>query len=364
MLASVLFAAATASTPQPGALEFRSIVPSDVHKLCSLLDENYITSPDGALQMVYSARMLRWLLTFPGAHRELCLGASEHGSHELIGFVCAIPSPLLLRGVAHLGDAVEVTLLSVRRSWRGHGIARKLLAELRMRGAAHGIHCAIYTGAERRGQPVLTLRCSHRPLRLRELLRMGFCEPLPDVPLSRLAAAQPPLPRAPRALRLRRMRAADVAGCRALACARAAESDIGALPTLEQFRHKFLDAPGVCSLVLPARQSRAPARAFISFVLQPLRTRRGRPILQAVLLGLALTPGESAHWLLAQALVAAQERGAHVFNALPLGELTARMLAALGFSEGDGSAHVYVEDDLGSTGATLEAKKVSWIPLP
>jgi GNAT superfamily N-acetyltransferase len=353
-----------ASMPQTGAVEFRSVGPSDVRQLRALLDENYITSPDGALQTVYSARMLQWLLTFPGSHRELSLGASEHGSHDLVGFVCAVPSPVLVKGVAR--DAVEVTLLSVRQSWRGHGIARKLLAELRVRGAAHGVRCAVYTGAERRGQPVLTVRCSHRPLRLRALVRKGFLELPPEVPLSRLAAAQPPLPRAPRELRLRRMRPADVAECRALACARAAESDLGASATLEQFRHKFLNAPGVCSLVLPARQSGAPARAFISFALQPVRTRRGRPILQAVLLGLALAPGESAHWLLAQALVAARQRGAHVFNALPLGELTARMLAALGFGEGDGSVHVYVEDsDSGSTVVpTFKAKRVCWIPLP
>jgi hypothetical protein len=38
---------------------------------------------------------------------------------------------------------------------------------------------------------------------------------------------------------------------------------------------------------------------------------------------------------------------------------------ALGFGEGDGSVHVYVEDgDLGSAGATLKAKDVCWIPLP
>jgi len=346
-----------------GELEFRSVGPGDAHELHALLAQNYITSTDGALQTVYPARTIRWILRSPGSERELHLGMSERGSRELVGFVCATPAPLRLRGEAHPRDAVEVTLLSVRRGCRGHGIARRLLAELRARGARCGVQCAIYTGAERRGEPLLTTACYHRPLRVRHLLRRGFWELPRGATCADVEAATPPLPRAPRALRLRRLRPRDAAACRELLCVCATEADLGAWPSLEQFRHRYLDVPAVCSLLLPASRPGAPARAFVSFALQPVRTPHARPVIQAVLLGLAVAPGESVHWVLAEALAAARARGAHVFNALPLGELTPRVLAALGFGEGDGSVHLYVEGGGGGAGKTLDPRRVGWIPL-
>lgn len=383
--------------PPPSYLEWREVGVDEAGALSDLLRDDYIGSADGTLHTLYSRRLLRWLLGSPSRNPSLsvalacakrphgwskdptrvrgCAEAGAHMSHSsesqedrpygaLVGYVCALPLALALHGVVR-HDAVEVTLLSVRKGWRGQGVARRLLAELRRRGREAGVGLAVYTSAQRRGEPVLSVRCHHRPLRIRPLVRRGFCE-LPHGMVDEDAeAALPPLDRAPTQLRLRRLRRSDADGCRLLMCRRAKESELGVAPTLEQFCHKFVGAPTVCSLVLPGELPSEPARAFVSFLLQAVRTACGRPIVQAVLLGLALAPGESVYWVLAEALWVARRRGAHVFNALPLGDVTATVLARLGFGEGDGDVHVYLEDSRDAVPIeVLDPSKVDWIPLP
>lgn len=70
--------------------------------------------------------------------------------------------------------------------------------------------------------------------------------------------------------------------------------------------------------------------------------------------------------LLAAALELARKSGAHVFNALELGELTPELLEGLGFGEGDGKTHVSVERSDGALEEwrrDLSPKRVSWLPL-
>ena len=123
-----LAAAVTASPSLPAHLEWRKIGAMEIKaELTPLLRSSYVATPDDALLMDYGARDLAWMLGAPGASEALRVGLGEVGA-GLVAFVCAVPSELLLRGEQR--DAVEVSLLCVRRDWRGRGLTKLLLQEV------------------------------------------------------------------------------------------------------------------------------------------------------------------------------------------------------------------------------------------
>ena len=68
--------------------------------------------------------------------------------------------------------------------------------------------------------------------------------------------------------------------------------------------------------------------------------------------------------LIAAALELARRCGAHVFNALELGELTPELLRRMGFGEGDSLTHISIEGEarLKWRGG-LKSKEVAWLPM-
>lgn len=348
----------------PDGLEWRSVTAP---ALRTLLSSSYVALADGSLAVDYPESTLRWMLDWPGAREELRLGLAVRGSDALVGCICAAPSGLQLRGEKL--EALEVGLLCVHRSWRSRGLTPLMLQELRARAAELGLSSAIYTLAASRGTPLLCARCFHRPLRLGALRRRGFwvTDEDEDGGGSRRYARQRMAP-LPRGGRLRRMRASDVPRCLELLRARTCRHAFAPTWSEDEFRHRFLGR-AARSYVLAGERRDAPARAFVSFMLLPLRTR-SRPLLQAQLLGLAAdeeaaaTDGSAARprALLAAALRAARREGAHVFNALAMAEHTPLLLGALGFEEGDGATNIHLLSPGIDTGS-LPARDVAWLPV-
>ena len=154
------------STTLPAGLAFRADVRAP--ELHALLASSYVATDDGALRIAYSEAQLRWLLEYPNG---LFCAISE-GDGTLVAFVCALPGALRVRGRPTPLAAAEVSLLSVKHSWRGRGLTPLLLGELRSRAAARGLRRAVYTAAQGAGgAPLACAGCFHRPLRPRALLR-------------------------------------------------------------------------------------------------------------------------------------------------------------------------------------------------
>ena len=364
------------STTLPAGLAFRADVRAP--ELHALLASSYVATDDGALRIAYSEAQLRWLLEYPNG---LFCAISE-GDGTLVAFVCALPGALRVRGRPTPLAAAEVSLLSVKHSWRGRGLTPLLLGELRSRAAARGLRRAVYTAAQGAGgAPLACAGCFHRPLRPRALLRRGFWQ-LPDKAAVRAAVAAASLAPA-RAKwrpppRTRWMRPADAAACRALLDARAGGFAVG--PALDDaaFRHRFLGG-GARSLVVLDRRKKPCA--FVSFAVVALRDGAGRAVAQAQLLGFAAAPFAAAadgappapEALLVAALLRARRLGAHVFTAPALAEHTPRLLESLGFFAGDGATHLEIHDAAAADGeaaagedalpSDLKAEEVAWLPF-
>ena len=177
----ILFGSARASLPLPHGLEWRRIDDRQVGTTVrSLLHSSYVATPEEDLRLDYSASALQWMLCAPGAIDELRVAIAEPDDFSIVAFVCcAMRIRARRRREAKCGGG---PLLCVRHDWRGKGLTRLLLAELRRRAAEKGIATAIYTAAEPRHRDrfaVLTTCSLHRPLRPLDLLRCGFWQP-PD----------------------------------------------------------------------------------------------------------------------------------------------------------------------------------------
>ena len=397
-------------------------------ELPPLIEAAYVATDDDELRLDPPPGMLRWMLSPPGMRDELQVGIGVRGEAQLIGFVAAVPSALRLRGERHQA-AVEVSLLCLRRQWRGQGLTRVLLEELRRRCDAAGVQLAVYTASRpRRVRPLLRAACFHRPLLAKALLESAFLraeatdnaadpnEAAAAKEQTRITAADvrkalyeaarlpQPLRRTPSSPRLRRMRADDALECLALSDEHARAFDLAHSFSMAQFRHRFLGC-GAISLVLRGRPRHSrhrclfwrrrshlqgsggghgsggadaggggPLLGFISFTLLPLRSASGKRLVQAQLLGLALTPGapteETLERLVDGALRTARGEGAAVFNALAVGDLSPARLAALGFVQGDGETFVHVEHsgavdaaDAPREPQTIDPSAVSWTPM-
>ena len=389
-------------TGLPDSLEFRRVGAAELRtELQPLLQTSYVATPDDELRLDYSARDLAWMLDAPGVREELRVGLGCRDEPGLIGFVCAVPCGLLVRG--EQVDAVEVSLLCMHRDWRGRGLTKELILELRRRADAAGIRCAIFTEARpRHTLPLLRAECFHRPLRARALLRYGFWRPpagdeggdtveqsrrqlhaaadlASQLPLH--ASLAPTSARLP-ACSLRRMRHSDADACHQFLLERSRRFELAPSFTPEQFEHRFLGG-GAFSFVLARRahHGRRPDETdvlgFVSFSLLPLRSSDGGRLVQAQLLGYAVAPhlADTADGaltehalllLLSGALRIAKARGAHVFNAHALAELTPDMLARLGFGRGDEASYVCID---GPSGAQRDSKRLidparaCWLPL-
>ena len=460
----ILFGSARASLPLPHGLEWRRIDDRQVGTTVrSLLHSSYVATPEEDLRLDYSASALQWMLCAPGAIDELRVAIAEPDDFSIVAFVCAVPCAFVLDGEERQ-SAVEVSLLCVRHDWRGKGLTRLLLAELRRRAAEKGIATAIYTAAEPRHRDqfaVLTTCPLHRPLRPLDLLRCGFWQPpdesyLPASPRRRRALLRAAVSEAGRlpspaalldevgggdgrarpqpARRLRKMRARDAPWCRRLLMARAAHFALSPAFSPEQFGHRFLGR-GAHSLVLCAPRGRRGEKSretsgaksretsgaksresgmpldglygWISFTLIPLRTADGKRLVQAQLLGYALSAYAGSELgsdssssssgsgsrdrgrtrrnvdgstsideeeevalmeLLRGALVRARRLGAHVFNAHGLAELARapNLLRALGFVHGDAATSICLDGLPGATnrnGMMLQPEAACWLPV-
>lgn len=421
MLFLTLSAVLSASRPE---FEFWS-ASRIARELPPLIEAAYVATDDDELRLDPPPGMLRWMLSPPGMRDELQVGIGVRGEAQLIGFVAAVPSALRLRGERHQA-AVEVSLLCLRRQWRGQGLTRVLLEELRRRCDAAGVQLAVYTASRpRRVRPLLRAACFHRPLLAKALLESAFLraeatdnaadpnESAAAKEQTRITAADvrkalykaarlpQPLRRTPSSPRLRRMRADDALECLALSDEHARAFALAHSFSMAQFRHRFLGC-GAISLVLRGRPRHSrhrclfwrrrshlqgsggghgsggadaggggPLLGFISFTLLPLRSASGKRLVQAQLLGLALTPGapteETLERLVDGALRTARREGAAVFNALAVGDLSPARLAALGFVQGDGETFVHVEHssavDAADEPQTIDPSAVSWTPM-
>ena len=245
-------------------------------ELPPLIEAAYVATDDDELRLDPPPGMLRWMLSPPGMRDELQVGIGVRGEAQLIGFVAAVPSALRLRGERHQA-AVEVSLLCLRRQWRGQGLTRVLLEELRRRCDAAGVQLAVYTASRpRRVRPLLRAACFHRPLLAKALLESAFLraeatdnaadpnEAAAAKEQTRITAADvrkalyeaarlpQPLRRTPSSPRLRRMRADDALECLALSDEHARAFALAHSFSMAQFRHRFLGC-GAISLVLRGR---------------------------------------------------------------------------------------------------------------
>ena len=321
------------------SLEFKRVGANEIRsQLEPLLRNSYVATPDDSLRLDYSARDLLWMLDAPDADANLRVGIGKCGESSLIGFVCAAPCNLHLN--MEQQSAVEVSLLCVHRDWRGLGLTKLMLFELRKRARLAGLRCSIFTEVRPKYTPPLVRAdCHHRPLRARELLRSGFWqldeqqkegEKPPSarqlqkaIRLPKLSsiASKETLERLPPSF-LRAMKEKDIDGCHKLIHERCVEYPLAPDFTREQFKHRFKSG-NAKTLVLRRRRQRHSLwwhfkRLFrkrrganglpiadwhlldkqnyekdailgwASFILLPLKTKSGERLVQAQMIGWAL----------------------------------------------------------------------------
>ena len=359
------------STTLPAGLAFRADVRAP--ELHALLASSYVATDDGALRIAYSEAQLRWLLEYPNG---LFCAISE-GDGTLVAFVCALPGALRVRGRPTPLAAAEVSLLSVKHSWRGRGLTPLLLGELRSRAARR----AAARRARRRragGAPLACAGCFHR-----RCGRARCCGADSGAAAGRRARrGRRRVARRAREMAAAAAHALDAAGRRRRVprAARRARGGFAVGPALDDaaFRHRFLGG-GARSLVVLDRRKKPCA--FVSFAVVALRDGAGRAVAQAQLLGFAAAPFAAAadgappapEALLVAALLRARRLGAHVFTAPALAEHTPRLLESLGFFAGDGATHLEIHDAAAADGEAaagedampshLKAEEVAWLPF-
>ena len=95
----LLVAACVSAAALPNGLEWRQIGAREIQtSLHNLLRESYITTDDESLRLDYPPAMLSWMLSPPGADEDLRIGIGEVDSDALVGFMCAVPTGLLING--------------------------------------------------------------------------------------------------------------------------------------------------------------------------------------------------------------------------------------------------------------------------
>eukprot|EP00966_Prymnesium_polylepis_P240104 5552286-Prymnesium_polylepis.1 len=164
---------------------------------------------------------------------------------------------------------------------------------------------------------------------------------------------------------------ADCRDCHELLRARDSPLELTRSYSPAHFRQRFLGhgarSGATHSFVVPTSDGDGGGAVvgFVSFALVPLRTPQGR-VVQAQLLecvaggggrGADDVSGALLRDLLAAALREARSCGAHVFNALALGELTPALLESLGFARGDADTFVNVEEVESSAALEVERER-------
>jgi glycylpeptide N-tetradecanoyltransferase len=339
----------------PAPYEFCTVdLAVQLDAVYELLRDNYVEDVDEEFRFEYSREFLKWALMPPGYCKEWHVGVrrvmvlSEVDNkkddkednntlttqttltNNLVAFIAAIPCGFRVRK-SDFSESVEVNFLCVSKSLRSKRLAPMLIREVTRRVNLQGIFQAIYTAGIQLPGPCYCAQYYHRPLRVQELIKTGFCPP---------GVIEYPLGSSP--IKLRCMQRDDLPAVRLLLNEYLGKFELAALFSgQEDAGHWLMPHEGVMYSYVSEDGS-----AFVSFYSIPtsvLSLESPLKQLQVAYLSYYAVRDElQVLPLIKAALKEAHQQGFHVFNALDVMDNTAAVLETLRFGAGDGQLRYYL----------------------
>ena len=122
-----------------------------------------------------SISFLVWSMSPPGMQRRYLAGLRRRKTHELVGFICALPMGFSIDSVKS-DSCVEIKNLFVHPDLRGNRLAPILIAEATRRVVLDGHYTALYTSSVTITKPLCKARYYQRPINMAKLVSVRFKE--------------------------------------------------------------------------------------------------------------------------------------------------------------------------------------------
>ena len=160
-------------------LEWGTLDPSDqdqVRKVVQFLNQHYVSDNNGEFRLKYTEQFLSWYLQSQNSCCNVLL--IHKGLRVVVGCIFGSFSTLTLG--SSQSRVCETNFMCLNKNLRRKGYAEKLVMEISRRSVLLGIDVAFYTSARKVYTPVTSVQYSHRPLRYRQLVKLGFCSQEPE----------------------------------------------------------------------------------------------------------------------------------------------------------------------------------------
>ncbi len=318
----------------PAPYEFCTVdLEAQLDEVYLLLKDNYVEDMDQQFRFEYSKEFLKWALMPPGYRKDWHVGVRKaEGGGPLMGFIAAIPCAFRVRSKEfNRGEGAEVNFLCVCKSLRSKRLAPMLIREVSRRANLQGTFQGLYTAGIQLPSPCYSAQYYHRPLRVQDLIKTGFCPPgIIEYPLGNSS------------IKLRKMQRDDLPAVKKLLSEYLQKFELAALfPDDEDAVHWLMPSEGVMFSYVSEDGS-----AFVSFysipttVLSPQSSLKQLQV--AYLSYYAVHDDLHVLPLIKAAMKEAHSEGFHVFNALNVMGNTPSILEALRFGPGDGQLRYYL----------------------
>ena len=319
----------TSPVSLPAGLKWVTLDPTtDEHlqRLVGLLDEHYLVDENKNFRLLYPKKLLRWVLTSPGAENDFLFGL-EDTEGRLVGSIALLPG--LLQSESDTLPVVDIDFLCLHEDWRLRGLAPVLIREATRRANTYSIFQAVYTNNKSTSLPLTSVFVKHFVFRPKKLLVAHFVS-------SALAEFfhEKQLPARIEASKLRRAAPTDLPAIQEiLAALDKTYKKVYAHP-----KHWLLDKEGVVrSFVFEENRAVCGFVSFYELVTVSLKTRTS--FRTAVLFHLVVSTAVEREVLL-EALVVMQALGFDQVLAQLAG--SSETLRDLGFVAGDGCLQFYI----------------------
>jgi len=296
--------------------------PTQLDEIYMLLKDQYVEDGSGKFRLCYTKDFLRWALQPPHYIQDLYLGLKVMG--VLVGFICAIPINISVRGTTL--HVAEINFLCVRKELRNHKLAPLLITEITRRAHTHHIFQAIYTAGVELPTPFGVCKYYHRLLDVKKLVDAGFTSLNSRMTIPRATK----LYQLPSQTPLKPLEKKDCDQARILLQAHLSTFQIYPIFTPEEFEHWFLPRPGVVYSYVD--EGMTTFGSFYSLPLSVLQQNKQLPISYLWY----TTPNTTK-----DLLILAKKEGFAAFNAMD-NLHTAVQLKELKFEPGTGVLNYYL----------------------
>lgn len=123
----------------------------------------------------YEEEYIRWRLDRKSFDKELCIGVYIN-EKVLVGLICGMKKRYQIN--RNEVGLLEVEFLAVSKKFKGKGLGKMLIKELRNRAVGKGIQVGMYSSSKKnkKGRELYRERKYYRAMNIKKLLRTGYCE--------------------------------------------------------------------------------------------------------------------------------------------------------------------------------------------